>query len=82
MDYWELRRNHPAFTREPNLSKGTWLNREYDALIAGGLTDDQWYSMSRAARAIRVAHLVGNETIRAAMQYDAAEKAKRDAKNK
>lgn len=77
MDYWQLRSQHAAF-QEPNHSRGTWLNREYDALIAGGLTDEQWYGMSRDARALRVAHLIGNEAIRKAAQFDAAEKAKRD----
>lgn len=51
-------------------------------MIAGGLSDDQWYALPREARAARVAHLLANEAIRAAAEYDQVEKTRRESKNK
>lgn len=77
MDYWQLVSGHPAF-QKANQAKASWINTEYRAMIHGGLTDNDWYAMSREQRAARVAHLIGNEAVSAAVQYDRAEEAKRN----
>lgn len=76
MDYWQLINGHPAFQKH-NQAKASWINTEYRAMIHGSLTDAQWFAMSREQRAARIAHLIGNEAVNVAVQFDRAEEAKR-----
>lgn len=76
MDPWQLMESHPALqTSQP--ARASWVNTEYRAMIAGGLDDNEWFAMSRPQRAARVAHLIGNEAVSAAVRFDQAEEAKR-----
>ena len=46
-------------------------------MIESGLTDNEWFSMTREQRAARVAYCYGRDFVNGLAQYDQVEDAKR-----
>lgn len=81
MDYNRLKASHAAF-KEPSFAQTNFLFIEYSAMKESGMTDSEWYGITRRQRAARVAHMLARNAIQSADAHDRAERAKQEAKNK